>query len=65
MTQPDELPFRIDWLAAAAEKKPAVTACNLGHLLINGRTCWQPNRVSADLQAIWFRWVEHENAETN
>lgn len=65
MTNPvEELPFSLDWLTGAANK-PADTlsVCDLGHLVVNGRTHWKPERVSADLHAIWFRWVEHQEAE--
>lgn len=62
MADPQELPFAIEWLASAAERRPAVDVCDLGHLRVNGRTCWSPDRIGADFKAIWFRFVEHEEA---
>jgi hypothetical protein len=55
-----ELPFKLDWLAAAGARKQAVSTCPDGHLLINGRTCWSPDRFSADLGALYCRMVEHD-----
>lgn len=57
-TDHEELPFSLDWLAGAAAKVPSVAACNRGHLIVNGRTCWQPLSFSADLRALICTFVE-------
>ncbi|WP_433731038.1 hypothetical protein ACQP2Y_21660 [Actinoplanes sp. CA-051413] len=57
-----ELPFKLEWLAAAGAKKPDVSVCPNGHLLITGRTCWSPLGFSDDLGALHCRMVEHCDA---
>lgn len=56
------LPFSLDWLAGAALKlqRDDVTACDEGHMLVRGRSCWAPTRFSEDLRALWCVPVEHE-----
>jgi hypothetical protein len=55
-----EMPFSLDWLHGAATKPPEVlTVCDAGHLVVHGRTHYQPTRFSSDLGAIWCRWVHH------
>lgn len=57
-----ELPFKLEWLAAAGAKKPDVAVCGNGHLLITNRTCWAPDRFSADLGALHCHMVERCDA---
>jgi hypothetical protein len=53
------LAFSLDLLAEAAKQTPPLTACPDGHLLIRGRSCWNPVRFSADLRALYCVPVEH------
>lgn len=58
-TAEQEMPFSLDWLAGAAEKKQALAACPEGHLVVNGNSHWVPVRLSDDLRALWFRLTDH------
>ncbi len=54
----DEMPFSLEWLAKA-HTISAVTVCPAGHLVVHGRTHWEPLRLSADLRALWCRIADH------
>lgn len=55
----DEMPFSLDWLVGAVEKKPAVSYCELGHLVVNDNTHWSPVRFAETGRALWCRIAEH------
>jgi hypothetical protein len=57
-TDHNEMPFSLDWLAGAAARTQALAACNRGHLIVNGRTCWKPLAFTPDLRALICEFVE-------
>lgn len=59
-----EMPFSLEWLVGAAGRPAEVlSVCDDGHLVVHGRTHYQPTRLSADLHALWMRWVDHPDDE--
>lgn len=60
---PDEtIRFSFDMLAGAALNQAPLTSCKDGHLVVSGRTHWQPIAVDEFLRGLVCRWVEHEEA---
>jgi hypothetical protein len=50
--------FPLETILSAGEKAQPLDTCSLGHLVVAGRTHWQPTGL-ADLQTLTCRWVEH------
>ena len=61
---PDEtLRFSFETLAGAATNAAPLTVCPDGHLVVNGRTHWQPLAIDENLRGLICRWIEHEEAQ--
>jgi hypothetical protein len=60
MVEPDRLPFPLETILSAGDAPRSLTACNLGHLVVAGRTHWKPVGLTADLRNLVCDWVEHE-----
>jgi hypothetical protein len=59
----EEMAFSLEMLIGASKQpEPVLSACDRGHLVVRGRTHYEPIRMADDLHAIWFRWVDHEEA---
>lgn len=59
MTEHHELAFSFDLLLGAAEKQRDLRVCDLGHLVVAGRTHWAPRALNPTLTSIICDWVEH------
>lgn len=59
---PDEIAFSLDWLAEAAGRRPQLTTCPDGHLVVRENTHWAPARFSDDGRSLVCRVAEHEEA---
>lgn len=55
---PERLAFALATLADTANAPRPIAGCDNGHLIVAGRTCWQPETFSADLKTITCRLVE-------
>lgn len=44
--------FPFDTLQAAGDRIRPLDVCNLGHLRVSGRTCWQPVAFESRLHGI-------------
>ncbi|GAA0494891.1 hypothetical protein Ade02nite_19540 [Paractinoplanes deccanensis] len=60
MTDDDTMTFTLDWLAEAAGRKPQLTACPDGHLVVRSNTHWTPVAFSNDLRSLICRPVTHD-----
>lgn len=60
---PDEtIQFPFETLATAAANAAPLTVCADGHLVVSGRTHWEPIAIDENLRGLICRWVEHEEA---
>jgi hypothetical protein len=60
---PDEtIKFSFETLATSAANAAPLTVCPDGHLVVSGRTHWQPMSIDTLLTGLICRWVEHEEA---
>ncbi len=58
----DEMSFSLDWLAEASGKKPQLSTCPDGHLVVNENTHWKPERFNETGRSLVCQVVEHEEA---
>jgi hypothetical protein len=58
----DRLAFPLETLLTAAHQRKPLTVCDRGHLVVAGRTHWQPVRLTPDLHAIVCEPVTHQRA---
>lgn len=57
---PDErLAFPLEALLAAGERERALSVCDLGHLVVAGRTHWRPVALTPDCRGLVCDWTEH------
>lgn len=58
----DTIRFSFEMLAGSATNQAPLTVCPDGHLVVSGRTHWQPLAIDENLRGLICRWVEHEEA---
>ena len=51
----EPMSFSLAWLAEAAGKKPQLTVCANGHMVVRGNTHWAPAAFDENLRALICR----------
>ncbi|WP_250029772.1 hypothetical protein [Paractinoplanes maris] len=59
MADADTIRFPLETILSAGQDTRPLDTCPAGHLVVAGRTHWQPIAL-ADLQHLVCRWVEHD-----
>lgn len=55
----DRLSFSLELLANADQAPKPLSVCDDGHLVVAGRTHWQPVALDGPLRSLICDWVEH------